>query len=240
MVNFYKYKGGIMEQKELKSVLKKHHNWIEGKTSGVQANLQGADLQGADLQGAYLRRANLWEADLRGADLQGAYLRGAYLQEADLRGADLRRADLKGADLRGANLQGANLQEAYLRGAYLWGANLGGAYLWGANLQEAYLRGAYLRGAYLRGAKYSVSLALYQINWGSLSDKLTLELMRHDAEFVGFDEMNEWADGGDCPYQKLDRDFRFSEKKELWKVGKPKLRGIKLFEALAKEINLKI
>ena len=69
---------------------------------------------------------------------------------------------------------------------------------------------------------------------------MILELMRHDAEFVGIDAMNGWAKGGDCPYNKLGRDFIFEEKKELWISGKPKLRGIKLFKALAEEINLKI
>jgi hypothetical protein len=64
--------------------------------------------------------------------------------------------------------------------------------------------------------------------------------MRHDAEFIGTRKMNEWAKGGSCPYSGKERDFIFDEKKELWVPGKPKLRGCKLWKALAKELNIKI
>ena len=69
---------------------------------------------------------------------------------------------------------------------------------------------------------------------------MTLELMRHDAEFVGCDKMAVWANGGDWPYEKMERDFVFKEKKEIWVSGDPKLRGIELFRALCKEKNIKI
>jgi len=108
-----------MNRDELETVLNLHNLWMQGDSTGVRANLRGADLRGADLRGADLR-----DADLRGADLRGADLRGADLWDADLRGADLRDAALRDADLRDADLRGADLRDAALRDADLRGANL--------------------------------------------------------------------------------------------------------------------
>ena len=111
-------------QEELKEILRKHKLWLEGDSSGVKANLRGANLSDADLSEADLRGADLSDADLHGADLRGADLRGADLSDADLRGADLRGADLRGADLRDADLSGADLSDADLSGADLSDADL--------------------------------------------------------------------------------------------------------------------
>jgi hypothetical protein len=173
-----------------------------------------------------IRKHNLWledniegiKADLRGADLRGADLRGADLRWADLRKADLRRANLRRANLRKADLRWANLRGADLRGADL--------------------RGADLRGADLQEAEYSI-LSMFHIQFYDLSNDLTLELMRHDAEFTGIEKMNEWANGGPCPYEGMERDFLFQEKRELWKPGKPKLRGRELLIALFESQNIK-
>ena len=144
--------------------------------------------------------------------------------EIEINGIKYIRKDLCGADLYGADLCCAILRGANLRGADLYGANL---------------RDADLCDADLRGAKYSI-LNLLTISFYQLSNELTLELMRHDAEFIGNKTMDEWANGGDCPYKNMERDFSFQEKKELWKKGKPKLRGIELWRALCKEKNIKI
>jgi Pentapeptide repeats (8 copies) len=160
------------------------------------------------------RGTDLWGADLRGADLRGADLRGADLWEADLRRADLRGADLWEADLRGADLRRADLWEADLRGANLRRADLDLNDLLKSN---------------------SVQTILTIINWGDLSDEMTLEMMRHDAESCGLDKMTAWANGGACPFQNGKRDYMFTEKKELWVEGVSELRGIKLLEALWEE-----
>ena len=76
---------------------------------------------------------------------------------------------------------------------------------------------------------------MLKINFGILSNEMTLELMRHDAEFCGLDKINAWANGGDCPYDKYCRDFIFVEKRELWKPGVPKYRGEELWKKLAEE-----
>jgi len=104
---------------ELATVIKLHQLYLNGDSTGVRANLEGANLGGADLE-----EANLEGANLEGANLGGAYLRGADLEGADLEGADLRGAYLRGADLRGANLEGADLEGANLEGADLRGAKL--------------------------------------------------------------------------------------------------------------------
>jgi len=163
----------------------------------------------------------------------------AKLYAANLIGANLCRANLTGAYLIGANLTNANLYEANLSEANLIGANLYGAILtgvnfYGANLCRANLTGAYLTEANLTNAKYSI-LSILKIYFRILSEKMTLELMRHDAEFIGEEAMNTWAECGKCPYEGKERDFYFQENRELWKPGKPKYRGLELWKRLAKE-----
>ena len=151
------------------------------------------------------------------------------IDAADLRGADLEGADLRYADLRGADLGEANLRRADLRYADLRGADLEGANLEGANFGEADLR----------YARYSI-LAALRLQWNDLSSSITLELMRWGALSCGTEKMTAWAKGGKSPFDKLERDFYFQEKKELWKPGKPKMNHVQLWRALCKECKVKI
>jgi len=224
----------IIKSKSGEILYDKHPSWpvkktveqaIEDNTNLRSANLRSANLRSADLRSANLRSANLRYADLRSADLRSADLRSADLRSADLRSANLRSADLRSADLRSADLRSANLRSANLRSA---------------NLRSADLRSADLRYADLQTAYVPVSHLLYNTYWGELSDKLTLELMRHDAEFLEPGAVDSWAKGNSgCPYADSARDFMFCEKAKLWKPGKPKLRGIKLLKALCDEKNIK-
>ncbi len=118
-------------------------------------------------------------------------------------------------------------------------ANLRSADLLSANLSSANLRSANLSSADLSSAKYSI-LAIFRAKITSISDELTIELMRHDAEFTGMDKMTAWAKGGECPYKGMERDFIFLEKKELWVEGTPTHRGLDLWRWIAKEQNIKI
>ena len=61
-------------------------------------------------------------------------------------------------------------------------------------------------------------------SWGAVSDKLTTELMRYDASnHPNPEKFDEWAAGGDCPYQSgFQRCANFTEKRDLWKKGKTK------------------
>jgi uncharacterized protein YjbI with pentapeptide repeats len=176
-----------------------------------------------------LKAHNLWKnkkACGKRANLQDADLRGAYLQDADLRGAYLRGADLQGAYLRGADLRGAYLQGAYLRGAYL---------------QDADLRGAYLRDVKIEFINLPSIKMLASFSLGTLSDALTLELMRRDAWAHPMPELfNAWAKGGKCPYQNEDRFWLFELKKELWKPGPPNMRDSDLILAICREKGWKV
>ena len=93
-----------MNKEELKNILKKHKDWINGIDGGERVNLGYADLECADLRYANLGRANLRYADLSCADLSRADLRHADLGDANLRYADLRGVNLKSANLRGADI----------------------------------------------------------------------------------------------------------------------------------------
>jgi hypothetical protein len=164
---------------QLQEVIRLHTLWLNGDTTGQQAdlseadlseaNLSGADLSGADLSGAdlseaNLSKANLSKANLSGADLSWADLSGADLSGADLSWADLSKANLSGANLSEANLSEANLSEANLSAANLSEADLSGADLSGANLSGADLSGANLSGANLFGADLSgIDLAKFCI-----------------------------------------------------------------------------
>ena len=121
------------------------------------------------------------------------------------------RADLSGADLSGANLSGADLYRANLSGADLSGANL-----------EFY--------------QFPSIRLISSINLGSLSDGLTLELMRRDAyAHPKPEKFDEWANGGDCPYQNEERCWFFQEKRNLWKRGNPTTKDSDLIFAICKE-----
>ena len=160
--------------------------------------------------------------------LHGMWLRGevggsrADLSEADLSLANLSRANLSWADLSEANLSWADLSEADLSLANLSLANLSLA-----NLSEANL-----------AAPTMFLLA----SWRKVSDALTTELMRFDADnHPNPKAFTAWAKGGDCPYTgvKWQRCAQFQEKKVLWKPGKCKMSALQLVEALFKEKEIK-
>jgi hypothetical protein len=149
--------------------------------------------------------------------------------KANLSWADLSRANLSGANLSGANLSGADLSWANLSGANLSDANLSGADLSRANLSGANLSGANLSWADLSGAKIkfwqfpSIRL-ISSIQLNNLSDNLQLELMRRDA--FGHPhpkKFDDWAKGGPCPYNDVERFWLFEPKRELWSPGLPQM-----------------
>ena len=106
----------------------------------------------------------------------------------------------------------------------------GGAYLRGADLRGADLRGADLRGADLGGAKiefyqFPSIRTLSSMPLKHVSDEISLELMRLDAEAHPKPELfDEWAKGGDCPYQNEERWWWMPEKRDVWKPGKPTMK----------------
>ena len=158
-------------------------------------------------------------------------------ERADLNGADLNNAKLSYANLGYANLSYVDLSNVNLRGADLSYADL--SY---ADLSYVNLNFAILGSANLCNAKYSI-LNLLRIDWGDLSDDLTIELMVRDSIFIGKDKMDIWANGGDCPYSNMERDFIFQESQPLWlnnKRKKPKYDDLQLFKKLCKEKDIKI
>ena len=191
------------------------------------ADLSGADLSCTDLSGAKLSHATLYCADLSGADLCRADLSHATLCRANLSHATLCRADLSGADLYRADLSCTDLSCTDLSGAKLLGANLYCAGLSNANLS---------------GAKFSYVLLMSSIQWGSVSNKLCLEMMRRDALITGVEAMSNWAKGGSCPFLSISatRAYQFYEDRKLWRKGKPQMTDRELWVALCKEKNIKI
>jgi len=175
-------------------------------------------------------------AEKYGANLDGANLDGANLSGANLSGANLSRANLDRANLSGANLSGTNLSQANLSRANLDRANLNGVNLSGANLS-----GANLDRANLEFFRFPSIRLISSIQLSLISNNLALELMRRDADGHPYPEkFDEWAKGGDCPYQNEERFWLFNEKREAWKPGKPQMSDKDLIIALCKEKGWKI
>ena len=145
--------------------------------------------------------------------------------------ADLFRADLSKANLSWADLSKANLSKA----------NLSGADLFRADLSWADLSGADLCGANLEFSRFPSIRLISSIQLSLISNNLALELMRRDADGHPYPEkFDEWAKGGDCPYQNEERFWLFNEKREAWKPGKPQMSDKDLIIALCKEKGWKI
>jgi hypothetical protein len=155
--------------------------------------------------------------------------------------AENNKANLNEANLSGANLSGANLGEANLNEANLNEANLNEANLNEANLNEANLSGANLSGANIEFPVFPSIRLLSSISLGALPDYLTVELMRRDASSHPYRErFDEWAEGGQCPYQNEERFWFFEEKRDLWKPGKPTMEDCDLIIAICKAKGWKI
>jgi hypothetical protein len=76
-------------------------------------------------------------------------------------------------------------------------------------------------------------------DWGNLSNKTTIALMRLDASAhpEGKEAFNKWVAGGDCPYMncQVRRAANFVEAKKLWSPGPPPT----LWEAMCMVLNEK-
>ena len=133
--------------------------YISGKRSFYQANLEQVDLENMflsriEMKQANLNYANLNNADLSDADLAQSFLIGTQLDKAHLSGIDLTQANLTQAKFTKSILNQANFAEACLEEACLIGAALIGANFAKANLSGASLLGANLSGANFEGAFY--------------------------------------------------------------------------------------
>lgn len=91
-----------------------------------------------------------------------------------------------------------------------------------ANLSCANLSCAKLSYANLSYANLPPPPIVLLANWGELSEKLTVELMRYDAaNHPDPSTFDDWAKGGGCPYGNVNwqRSANFREKRELWEPG---------------------
>jgi len=150
--------------------------------------------------------------------------------------AEKNKANLRNSDLSGSDLSGSDLSYSYLRGSDL-------SY---SDLSYSYLRDSDLSGSDLSNAKVEFHLfpsirLLSSIHLGTISDSLTLELMRRDAYAHPHPEkFDKWEKGGQCPYQNEERFWVFKERKGIWKKGKPQMTDRDLIIAICEEKGWKI
>ena len=89
----------------------------------------------------------------------------------------------------------------------------------------------------------NVPISILTARLDDVSDSITLELMRRDANFhPNPEKFDEWAAGGPCPYTKslCQQAHHFTIKKSLWVPGKPTMTDYELLMAIAAEKKWKI
>lgn len=208
-------------KKHLKKMIQDHKTWLHNRRAGKRLdisfyNLQDVDLSSSNLKFACFQHADLYNVDFTNANLCHANFEGAYISQCNFTNTDLKRSTFSVSNIEESNFRGAALGMTSFVEAILFKVDL-------------------------RRARYSV-MSLLQSHWGLLPDNLTLELMRHDAEFIGVEAIRKWANqpASPCPYRDKGRDFFFFPDKRIWKPGKPKLRGIELLRELAKEKKIRL
>ena len=213
-----------------KIILSGHYESIKdaleknSSTNFRYSNFRGSDFSYFDFSGSNFRGSDFSYSDFSDSDFSYSDLSGSNFRYSDFSGSNFSYSDLSGSNFSDSNFSYSDFSDSNFSGSNFSGSNF---------------RYSDFSGSDLRYSRYSI-IGVFQLNYHELSDKLTLELMRHNAEFCGKEKMESWADGGDCPYAIMARDFIFNEKAKLWKSGKPKLRGLKLWKALAKEKEIKI
>ena len=170
------------------------------------------------------------------AEKNKANLRNSDLSGSDLSGSDLSYSYLRDSDLSGSNLSYSDLSYSYLSYSYLRDSDLSGSNLRGSNL-----RGSDLSNAKVEFHLFPSIRLLSSIHLGTISDSLTLELMRRDAYAHPHPEkFDKWEKGGQCPYQNEERFWVFKERKGIWKKGKPQMTDRDLIIAICEEKGWKI
>lgn len=187
---------------------------ISGNYKSFRRMIEVCQKKGKDLLKADLHRSNFLNFKISDMSFSGSNIRRSNWKYAKFTNCKFRQCDFYETDFTGTEFRNCSF--------------------YGSDLNGVHFNGTVMDGSSIIHALYSVS-SILKCNWGNLSPELTLELMRHDAEFVGTKAMARWVKTGDCPYRDCERDFYFTEKKSLWRKGKPKLRGVELFNALCEE-----
>lgn len=136
-------------------------------------------------------------------------------------------ADFSLSYISNSDLSGCDFNNSYFSGCRFENVKLDECKFLFSNLERSVLDNCSLI-----GAEYSISNML-KLYWGELSDNMTLELMRHEAEYHGQYNKRKWLND-DIP-----RNFHFKECRELWSPGLPQYRGKELLAKLFDEKGIK-
>ena len=102
--------GTVIDENDLKKILKKHDDWCNNKEEGEHVPFDSAKLQRVDLKDANLEGALFIKTDLQMALLSNANLQNASLLGANLHGAWLASANLQGVEM---DLQPGGIPDVY-------------------------------------------------------------------------------------------------------------------------------
>jgi hypothetical protein len=205
------------------------------RTALCHGQFMNVDWSGSDLSHTDFSFSNLFGAVFFNCNLQKTDFANANLSLSDMEGSDCSLARMENVVLCRSKCRGCNFTKAKLTYANMVYMDVAGAIFNEANLSYANVTGSnlYASRTSLITFLYSLSVSdLLRLDWGDLPKELALELMRHNAESCGEVAMNKWVEGGVYPFLQICRDYLFSESRELWEPGPPKLRGMKLLQTL--------
>ena len=220
---------------------------IKNKKSLLDADLRGIDLSVSNFDRSNFESADFGGSDLKYADFRDSNLKNSNLSNVDAENSFFDRTRLRAASIENSNFDSSSFADSDLRYAKIRNCTFEYTNFRGADLRGIGIMGLDLRTAYLSGAKiefygFPSIRSLSFINLGSLSDFLTLELMRRDAYAHPHPErFDEWAaEGNNCPYRGEERFWYFSEKAFLWKPGDPQMTDRDLIKAICEEKGWKL
>lgn len=162
------------------------------------------------------------ERDFSNINLASVNLDSTNLSGADFSNANFRFTELEGADLKGVNFSGTNFLYTNLQDADLTGANLSGAGLIGVNFLHANLDSVNLKNSWIRysigdGRKIKSLIVEHHICW--TEDVMSIGDQQHSIqEWYNFSNISAMGEGAE----------------EWWKVWKPRLVALGVFENVIK------
>ncbi len=104
---------------DIKDMIRKHDDWLSGKSNGKRFIADGMNLNGEEFKGADLRHAIFRKCELNGADFAGANLSDSVMTDCAMDGADFSYSVMSGS-----NAAGSNISKARLNGTVLYGIRL--------------------------------------------------------------------------------------------------------------------
>lgn len=139
-------------QNELDNIVSKHMDWVNGRSGGEKANLEGYDLKGLKLTDVDLRYSNLKDSNLNKTELTGVNFSNANLSNIKINNSNLleckfhytnmSRSDFSGSKLKDCQIYFSNLisskfYKSNFLSTFIKSTELNGTALFSANIKSS-------------------------------------------------------------------------------------------------------